>query len=790
MLVGRVQTIVGRTSVSAAGNPADGYDRVPVMRREGSPDPAPLIDCPSCTGMGFLISDCSCRLGGDQFEVDDQLVGAPDGRRAAWSGCEVCGGQGSITEPCRVCRQSGKVRAQVVFTVVNTDTGQVASTALTGQLLPSLPCREPSGLWTVDLVPVVADLAARVDAAILYTELGEPALRRTTSGRYELLAPDSLYEPPRWTLPMPHPYFPDLPPGQLSSLADQAIAEYGGTERWRIWRGTATAPTAHDDPDQVLARLTSLADALCVDLIVEVRSAEPTPDALEIRQYWNVRLQLPDAAVPPDVPQSNSNHGNLAVVLAATRLEDLLDDLANSDPTAPAYWIRTDTESAVRSPCPGQVADLQARLVHLAADSPDAGAIATWRNRTWHLARLVPVDTREELSELATGQISTYTTKVVDRDRPLPAPDWVTGPIEQTPCPTCRTGTAWIPCACRYDGIDPACPRCRGAGTYAADVCPGCGGTRAVRHGLVVTITDGTQVQHTTWTADGAIDTALSDRVSGGGTPTALLPSRYRISHLAQQFGTDRDHLVDSCHAAAFTGWCVSPIGDPDILEGRVPVTSLAEAAGRYLAMAGIGRSGGRLILRTGHTAAYSTENLVAIILALGFHADINTRTWLPPGAGSFTQRVRLWSSSVLPSDSDLTDNCPLMATDWHHTLAQATTTGSRDLTGLWRLLTPDDPTALLAVPQHPIPLRVELPDPAGYLRRVALHYAGWRGEAVTARFTPTDCHLLLETSIANTSDTDMLHRQQSTLLGVLASAPTLAEAVTKLPLNRPDDQN
>jgi hypothetical protein len=122
--------------------------------------------------------------------------------------------------------------------------------------------------------------------------------------------------------------------------------------------------------------------------------------------------------------------------------------------------------------------------------------------------------------------------------------------------------------------------------------------------------------------------------------------------------------------------------------------------------------------------------------------------------------------------------------TFWYRTLAQATAEASRRLITLAQDTATADPTAALPVPQQATPLRVDLPHPAALLRRVADHYTGWQGESLTARFTPRRCHLLLEASTTNTSDTDLLTRDRSTMLGELAAGPTLA--VAQLPLNGP----
>jgi hypothetical protein len=443
---------------------------------------------------------------------------------------------------------------------------------------------------------------------------------------------------------------------------------------------------------------------------------------------------------------------------------------------------------------------LESRLVRLAAAT--GAAIATWRNHAWHPSALTPAGQRDRLWLAGTGQVVTHTHTVLQRVNEPPRPDWAAGLVPDTVCPTCRTGTPWRRCGCRaLTGVpDPDCPSCAGAGVYAVPgCCPGCGGVGALRHETLVTFTDGVRVHHTLWTPTlrpGERPEVVG--VDGGGTPILRLPDRYRIGHLAAQAGLDPDRLADDNTAAACHGWTVSGIGEPQ-LDGRIHTDHPDQAAAGYVTVAAIGRPAARILLHTTPSPAHPLDRLVAAVLALGLHLELSTRTWRPPGA-AFTDRIPQWAITLLPPDTP-TRRLPAgdvpggealagagrrAGTFWYRTLAQATAEASRRLITLAQDTATADPTAALPVPQQATPLHVDLPHPAALLRRVADHYTGWQGETLTARFTPRRCHLLLEASTTNTSDTDLLTHDRSTMLGELAAGPTLADAVAQLSLNGP----
>jgi hypothetical protein len=798
---------------------------------------AEVIDCPDCRGVGVRVEECVCRALGGRFdgaigvgEVTDPLAGA-------WEGCQRCGGEGSLSRRCPACRGTGRVRAQVVLSVVNTDTAQVASTALVAGVLPA-PVWRPGGRWIVDLAPQVAELARRVDAAVVLDDIGADALHITGDsgsdsdgfggGGFALVTDEPMFSA-RWHITLPEPYFPDLPPAELAELTAQAIVGYAaGRQRWRVWRATSRPTPPPPDPDHVLRRLCRLATDLLVDLTVEVRATDLAATDLEaapaeaVRWRWNVRFDLPDVPVGDLLPYPTHRH--LTTALAAADVHHMLTELSDRHLDAPAH--RPDPYHTARGPAadpvvdpglradpaadPGLAADLEARLVGLAASS--GAAIASWRNHAWHPTALKPAGQRDRLWLASTGQVVTDTHTVLRRVNQPPRPGWAAGLIPETRCPTCRTGTPWRRCGCRaLTGVpDPDCPACSGAGVYAVPGrCPGCGGVGALRHETLVTLTDGTRVHHTLWTptlwtptlhpgeqpSEQPSEQPVVEGVDGGGTPIVRLPDRYDISYLAQRAGLDPDRLTDDGFTAACYGWTHSGIGASQ-LDGRIHADRPDHAAAGYVTTAAIGRAAARILLHTTPPPAHTLDRLVAVVLALGLHLDLSTHIWRPPGA-AFTDRIPQWAITLLPPDTPTSQRAGESAgesaatsgrarTFWYRTLTQATAEANQRLISLLQDTTPTDPTAVLAVPQQATPLHVDLRHPEPLLRRVVDHYTGWRGETLTARFTPNRCQLLLEASTSNTSDTDLLTPDRDTVLGELAAGPTFADAVAHLPLDGP----
>ncbi|GAB3806714.1 hypothetical protein GCM10027605_35360 [Micromonospora zhanjiangensis] len=264
-----------------------------------------MIACPDCDGMTFTLRPCGCTEYGDRFLVEQVDGGAG---REAYRDCRLCGGAGSVAAGCSHCRQGGRRRAQLVFTMVNLDTGAVASASVApGRVTPS---RSGAGWW-LDLAPLLDDLADTVG-----------------------LPHDTHREPP---IPLPAHWCPDLPADRRTELEARAIVERDRGP-WRVVLGRVERPAA-PDPGRRLARLCATADLLLLDLVVEARRT----DLGELN--WEVRYELPGGDVPPS---QRGRAGDLAVALRATDVADALVDLRTRGRAAPAHLLRTGPRPTAR----------------------------------------------------------------------------------------------------------------------------------------------------------------------------------------------------------------------------------------------------------------------------------------------------------------------------------------------------------------------------------------------------------------------------------------------------------
>jgi len=154
---------------------------------------APVVPCPACDGVTFVLQDCECRLGGDEFFVDwDRSLTGP---HVPYRDCELCRGTGTVSRSCSMCDGRGQCRAQLVLTVANVDVGTVASVNVVPGVIS--PARLDSGQFGIDLGPVIHELAAQVGAHALFDSL--PPADPVVPGR------DSLNWPRGNSLIWPHP---------------------------------------------------------------------------------------------------------------------------------------------------------------------------------------------------------------------------------------------------------------------------------------------------------------------------------------------------------------------------------------------------------------------------------------------------------------------------------------------------------------------------------------------------------------------------------------------------------
>jgi hypothetical protein len=311
-----------------------------------------VLNCDSCGGLAFHLYSCECRRDGDKAMPEP--------------GCQLCRGSGIFTLPCLRCRRTGRRRAQLVLTVVNVDTGAVASADVVPGTLRPHPV---SGQWRVDLMALVRDLAASVDA-VTFHEISSPG--RPVRPVDEL----SMYLPVEWQ--------PDLPVARRRSVEAAAIAGFHRSP-WLIYLGQSTAdrpPT----PDQRLAELCGLADRLCLDLVVEARRM-PRTTSEPGRLDWDVRYELPGMTAATRIDR----HGELPTAVAATQPRKALYRLFGSDSPAPAHWIQPPKAT---DPPTIDADQVERRLVALCTGGFDdigtvaAGAQAIWREGRWYYCGL------------------------------------------------------------------------------------------------------------------------------------------------------------------------------------------------------------------------------------------------------------------------------------------------------------------------------------------------------------------------------------------------------------------
>lgn len=420
--------------------------------------------CSACVGLTFTLDPCQCTWGGDRFLVDEQRSGGQPYRD-----CLLCRGDGAVARPCRECGQRGERRSQLVLTVVNADTGAVASANVTAGGIE--PRQAADKRWELPLTPLISELAAVV---------GATALSDISTG-WRPLGHEYVALPREWR--------PDLPAERRDALVAAALADCSHNP-WRVFHGRSiAAPTP--DPNGRLAQLCRLADILFLDLVIEARNpgnGVPT---------WDIRYETPGGGVPAtprvradDLPTAlTSRYGTASIA-------DVFDgfDLRGHD--APAHYLRAGA-APPDLPDPVDLDQVERRMIRDCEGWP--GAQAIWRNGRWWHTTLRPSRVVETLTEQPTGQVSRQITTELVRAWEPPAPNWLGEPIPYHDCPDCDPGSSLR-----------ACHTCRDS--------------RRVYHGAVVTVTDlGDRVTHANWSRQ-PVD-APQVATQPGGKPVVQPPS-------------------------------------------------------------------------------------------------------------------------------------------------------------------------------------------------------------------------------------------------------------------------
>lgn len=645
-----------------------------------------VIDCDECDGLGFRVRRCVCVQGGDQLIVDGDRCADQ-----AYADCRVCGGDGSVVEPCGRCGRAGRRRAQLVVTVVNLDTGAAASRRLLpGRLEP------PAGPDSITRArDIVTALAATVGVRGLRPRWGQRALD----------------DPVYW---LPRQWRADLPTRERLALEAEALAQQEYAP-WRVYVGRGTEGPPPPEPGRELARLCELADLLHLDLVVEARRQHDMA-------VWAIRYELPGGRVPLD-PRAHARDLPSAVV--ATTFREALRGLDERGRAAPAHTVRPVRAAGV----PPRV-DLdrlgRAVLADLADDEP--GAQAVWRDGRWWHTPLRPAGTVEKLHERDTGQIVRYVRQLVRRAVEPPDPAWWGESVEHRPCPDCRPGTRLRRCHCRIGapGPDPQCSRCSGAGFAPSGLaCFTCRDGGRIPAALTVTVTDLRRVRHETWRPV-AGESAPVVGYQPNGTPVHQLRPHWRLARHAASFGVrpaDLSRLDEE-----------QPV-DQDLLHGTVTVHDPAVAPARqHVERVGAGLPGARLFVLAAAPDVPPLTDLLRLAHALDLAAVLTYCDHrLDLGDPTKVQGER-WDLRLTARDAPLGAESPFCASV---ELAVA------------RCVEYLDSHLLAAVPrepERPVPAPQAAPsppvaDPTALLRRVGRHYAG---QPVLVSFDRECCRLWL----------------------------------------------
>ncbi|GAB3808714.1 hypothetical protein [Micromonospora zhanjiangensis] len=684
--------------------------------------PLSVITCPDCDGLTFTLRPCGCTDYGDRFLVDQAETGVG---REAYRDCQVCRGAGSVATACPRCRQRGRRRAQLVFTMVNLDSGAVASASvLPGTVAPT---RADAG-WRLDLAPLLRGLADTVGL------------------------PDAHPEPP---IPLPAGWHPELPADRRTELEARAIAERDRIP-WRVVLGRADQPPA-PDPDARLARLCAVADLLLLDLVVEARRTGFGD------LNWEVRYELPGGDIPAG---QRGQARDLPAALAATDVAEALVDLRARGRAAPAHELRPTPPTGQR-PDRTDADQLERRIfadcVDLATGTGLPGAQAIWRDGRWWHTGLRPGGRTEQLTERPTGQVvRRHTTALLRRAEPL-APSWWGDPIRYAPCPDCLPGSALRVCDCvRPRRIahpadagprpaDPDCPDCGGTGVHPRRLaCHRCRGAQRTYPELLVTVTDlADRVVHLHWRA-GDEPAAPQIAAQPAGQPVVQLPEPYRLASWAHTLGVRPEDLVDTDDNVPVEQY---------LREGVVTLPGPdADPVREHLAQAGDSRAAARLLVLGVVPSAPSVPELVRLALGLDLALVVTVQDCAPLRDDPVSVHGLLWSVDVC-ARSALSDDLP-----YHGSPEAAAATCWEYVDGAFADAVPVNPAEAIPTPAYPGVGLIDDPVPA--ISRLARRYAG---RTVSVRFDRSGCVVLLH--------------QVDGCARVLANAPDLPTAMDALGL-------
>ncbi|MFV2021836.1 hypothetical protein ACFHVL_25390, partial [Micromonospora sp. LOL_023] len=315
------------------------------------------------------------------------------------------------------------------------------------------------------------------------------------------------------------------------------------------------------------------------------------------------------------------------------------------------------------------------------------GAQAIWRNRHWWHTSLRPAETAGRFV----------------RGGEPPTPKYWAEAIPTHPCTRCT------------ETVDPP-------------YCTDCYGTRRVRRGAVVTVTDlrGRTV-HRNWRPDDAPPTLVhTDRQSG--TTVWQLPEHYQIGAFAAQFGVppidltdlDGEHVIDQ-HLRLGVSQIAPGGGDP---------------VAAYLAEIAATHDGARILARATDWPGPTLDEVARLVTGLGLALDVTVVDHRDSVGRPELLQGHSWSVQVAePASPPPVDPFPTCAA-----LPEAIALCLRYLYGALRATIPTDPERPMSVPQRPASAG-PAPDTAAFITEVRRLAATRPGHAATIRIQTDDTH-------------------------------------------------
>lgn len=714
-------------------------------------DPLRTPPCPDCDGLGSKVLACACTATGEKM-----LSGydAEPGAAEPLEDCNRCHGHGSITLQCNTCAGAGTVRAQLVITVVNVDSGVVASeTVLPGIIAPQwLPSElEGDHRWALPLRPVVDRLIGAVGGDLITTHDNTMSLA--------------------WSLPVPGGWNPDLPTAARLELEAAALGRAQGRTRHRHFVTTAAA-SARNNAQNRLAHLAVIADRLHVDLCCARYATVSDELDRPTQRGWSVSFELPGIERPS--PRcSNLTYPSLAEACEAADSLELLQRLRHridpADP-APARFINDTSTVAAAHPAGLSVADLERQLAALVGDL--RGAVAIRRNGAWHVAALEPDETLEDYRETDTGQIRHRHIRTWRRSPAPPSPNWWGDEIPETPCPQCATGTTWVRCECfdtLTDAPDPHCDKCTGTGNRRGTSCSLCGRIGRIRLGYTVSVADlspGGAVHH--YNVAPGLDPGHEPAV-WPDFPDMTYHQLPEVARLTQRLFADGVDLAD---LRDVTGLQVSSslIDSGIVAPTGTPVIDLVH---QHVVDATAGRPGARVLLQWAPPARATVAQTASIAWGLGFDLvlgaeDRNADQLAGTSMGGMRWGVALMRAGQEPDQS-------LTGAFGKRRLSLALQACVDNLQHLLNISPNEKPGPLDVVPapQQPVPPQIAAADRLEVvLSTLASRCGGLNASTVITRIAPTGVEFFTLTSGA-----EARYRPRIPMV----EAPTLKEALSEL---------